>query len=190
MPPEQPYFVILAGPNGAGKTSAAVALLRVLHIDEYVNADVIAQGFSMLRADTMAVTAGRLALKRMRQLLDKQISFAFETTLASHTIARLIAQARSRDYRIALIFLALASPALAKARVARRVELGGHHVPEEIIERRFQRGLHNFFEHYWHQVDEWRFYDNSDGSELLAYYNGNVAILSARFNDYEALVYE
>ena len=61
----RPVFLIIAGPNGAGKTTAAELLLEVMGIDEYVNADVIAQGFSMLHAEDMAFTAGRLALQRI-----------------------------------------------------------------------------------------------------------------------------
>ena len=40
-----PHLIIIAGPNGAGKSTAAPALLKdALHVDNFVNADVIAQG--------------------------------------------------------------------------------------------------------------------------------------------------
>ena len=120
-----PVFLIIAGPNGAGKTTAAQPLLELMGIREYVNADVIAQGFSMLHAEAMAFTAGRLALRRLHTLIDQQRSFAFETTLASRSITRLICQAQARQFRTQLFFLALPSPELAVDRVARRVEMGG-----------------------------------------------------------------
>jgi len=42
-----PNVIILAGPNGAGKSTAAPDLLHgALHIDEFVNADLIARGIS------------------------------------------------------------------------------------------------------------------------------------------------
>ena len=163
-----PVFLIIAGPNGAGKTTTAQPLLEVLGIDEYVNADVIAQGFSMLHADAMAFTAGRLALRRLDDLIAAQRSFAFETTLASRSITRLIAAAKGRQFRVQLFFLALPSPGIAVDRVARRVEMGGHGIPEKTIVRRYHRGLRNFFKRYSGMVDSWRFYDNTTELRLLA----------------------
>ncbi len=164
----RPVFLIIAGPNGAGKTTAAEPLLDVMGIEEYVNADVIAQGFSMLHAEEMAFTAGRLALQRIHTLIHEEHSFAFETTLASRSIAGLISRAGAGRFQTRLVFLALSSPKLAIDRVARRVEMGGHDIPKETIIRRYRRGLKNFFETYADMVDEWRFYDNSSGLSLLA----------------------
>ena len=180
---DQPVFLIIAGPNGAGKTTAAQPLLEVMGIDEYVNADVIAQGFSMLHADAMAFTAGRLALRRLHALIGDRCSFAFETTLASRTITRLISRAGAEGFRTRLLFLALSSPELAIDRVARRVEMGGHGIPTDTIVRRYRRGLLNFFETYESMVDEWRFYDNSSELSLLAT-GPNAQGEIDRLNDY------
>ena len=185
-----PRFVIIAGPNGAGKTSAAGDLLRTLDIDEYVNADVIAQGFSMLQSETMAFTAGRLATQRLRQLIARHHSFAFETTLASRMITRLIAEAKAEGYHVTLIFLALSSTDMAKKRVARRVESGGHNVPNATITRRFYRGLRNFFHIYRQIVDDWHFYENDAELKLLAYYAGHTIVLDELLHTYEALAHE
>ena len=47
----KPQCVVIAGPNGAGKTSAAPELLKdTIGVSTFVNADVIAQGLGMLRA--------------------------------------------------------------------------------------------------------------------------------------------
>ena len=182
-----PRFVIIAGPNGAGKTSAAAGLLKTFGIDEYVNADVIAQGFSMFHAEEMAFTAGRLAIQRLHQLLERHQSFAFETTLASRSISRLIAQAKQQSYQITLIFLALSSEELARERVASRVAAGGHDVPAATIARRFRRGLYNFFQVYRQLADDWHFYDNSNIQKLLAFQEDQSIVLDERFYFYEKL---
>lgn len=59
---------------------------------------------------------------------------------------------------------------VAVARVAERVRLGGHNVPEDVVRRRYDRGLWNFFRLYLPLVDRWWFFDNSpaEGPRLLA----------------------
>ena len=47
MAESAPNVVVLAGPNGAGKSTSAPSILKdALGVDEFVNADVIAQGLS------------------------------------------------------------------------------------------------------------------------------------------------
>jgi predicted ABC-type ATPase len=80
-----PSVMILARPNGAGKSTAAPALLHgTLAVNEFVNADVIARGLSRADPDSAAIAAGRVMLMRLRELADQRVSFASETTLASH----------------------------------------------------------------------------------------------------------
>lgn len=157
-----PSVIIIAGPNGAGKTTAAPSVLRdTLGIKEFVNADQIAAGLSGFNPEGAAFGAGRIMLKRLHELAAQQESFAFETTLASRSFAPFIVTLKRRGYKFRLIFFWLANTALAKARVARRVDDGGHDIPESIIERRYHRGIENFFSIYQPLADEWRFYDNS-----------------------------
>jgi predicted ABC-type ATPase len=49
---------------------------------------------------------------------------------------------------------------LAINRVARRVQQGGHHIPEAVI-RRYQAELDNF-PIYTQQVNHWSFFNNDD----------------------------
>jgi predicted ABC-type ATPase len=142
-----PDVVMLAGPNGAGKSTAAPALLRdILSVNEFVNADVIAQGLSAFEPERAAPAAGRIMLARLRELARQRESFAFETTLASRSFAPWIAGLKSEGgYKFRLVFLWLPSPEAAVARVAERVRAGGHDVPEATIRRRYAAGLKNFF---------------------------------------------
>ncbi len=76
--------VLIAGPNGAGKSTAAPKLLRdTLKVDEFVNADQIARGLSGFNPEVAAFAAGKLMLQRMRDLVRRRSSFAFESTLAT-----------------------------------------------------------------------------------------------------------
>jgi predicted ABC-type ATPase len=140
-----PNVGVIAGPNGSGKLTAAPDLLRdYLGISEFVNANVIAQGLSGFRADSVAMQAGRIMLARWRELARQRVDFAFETTPASRSFAPWLHALRHSGYRIHLLFLWLPSPELAIARVTMRVQQGGHAVPDEIIKRRYHAGLRNF----------------------------------------------
>ncbi|HEV7225457.1 MAG TPA: AAA family ATPase [Pirellulales bacterium] len=162
MPESTPLIVLLGGPNGAGKSTTAPSLLPgPLKVDEFVNADVIAQGLSAFQPQRAALEAGRVMLRRLKGLANQRASFAFESTLASRSFAPWIAGLRSQGYEFALLFLWLHSPDHAVARVAERVKLGGHDVPETVIRRRYVAGLRNFFQLYQPMAKVWRFYDNS-----------------------------
>ncbi len=137
-----PEIFILAGPNGAGKsTGAAVVLSERFHIQEFVNADEIQKAMGQ---GASPVAAGRVMLRRMRDLRDAGRSFAFETTLAGKTYAPFLREAGRMGYLIHLAFISLRNRELAKRRVADRVAEGGHSIPPDDIERRFWRGLRNF----------------------------------------------
>ena len=49
---------------------------------------------------------------------------------------------------------------MAKARVRRRVALGGHSVPERDIETRYARGLHNLIHLYIPLASSWFVYNS------------------------------
>ena len=49
---------------------------------------------------------------------------------------------------------------MAIQRVAVRVASGGHHIPSEIIKRRFDKGLHNYHHVYKPIVNSWAMYSN------------------------------
>jgi predicted ABC-type ATPase len=162
MPEAAPKVVILAGPNGAGKSTSAAKLLRgVLKVEEFVNADTIAQGLSAFAQDRVAFQAGRIMLMRLRELAAARSSFAFETTLASRSYAPWIAELRAAGYKVHLIFLWLPSDDEAVARVAERVRAGGHHVPEPTIRRRYDAGVKNLLTIYMQLADTWQVVDNS-----------------------------
>lgn len=170
------HLIVVARPNGAGKSTTAPTLLQeTLNVNEYVNADVIAQGLSGFNPEKVAFRAGRIMLNRLEELAKEQVNFAFETTLATRSFAPWIAGLKP-TYRFHLIFLWLASPELAIARVRERVRRGGHHVPEETIRRRYYAGVRNFFQLYQSLADTWRFYDNSDPTEPRIIATGGMTL--------------
>lgn len=186
-----PHAVVVAGPNGAGKSTSAPALLQgALGVRDFVNADVIAQGLSAFESEAVSFQAGRIMLKRLRQLGLRRENFAFETTLATRSFAPWLAELKTTGYRLHLVFLSLPSAELSIERVAERVAAGGHHVPAATVRRRFQRGLQNLFTLYLPLMDSWRFYDNScpDGPRLVASGVGSKAKQIADSSLWQAFV--
>ena len=155
-----PGVVVLGGPNGAGKSTAAPRLLRgSLKVEEFVNADTLAQGLSLFRPQDVAMDAGRITLARLDVLESQGKSFAFEATLASQGLARRLERLKGRGYQVHILYLWLPDVELALARVAERVRAGGHDVPADAVRRRFDRGRVNFFTIYRPLADAWRLYD-------------------------------
>ena len=104
-------------------------------------------------------------LQRIRSLAADGLSFAFETTLATRSFKPLMRDFQRQGYELHLIFLWLPSAAMAIERVHSRVKAGGHSVPDNVIERRYERGLENFFNLYRPIADSWIMLDNSGGSD-------------------------
>lgn len=164
-----PKLVILAGPNGAGKSTCAAQVLRGSYqVETFVNADVIARGLSAFSPETSAFEAAAIMLQRSWDLAAAQRDFAFETTLASRTLAPWIRELFKNDYEFHLAFVSLPSADLAVKRVEKRVASGGHSVPETTIRRRYAAGLRNLFQLYLPLATSWQVYDNSKKPRLVA----------------------
>jgi predicted ABC-type ATPase len=164
-----PQVVVISGPNGAGKSTLAPFLLRdKLKLLEYVNADPIALGLSGFDPGSVSLKAGRVMMKRLRELAKQNKTFAFETTLAARSYAAWINKLRGSGYNFQLSFLWLRSPDLAVHRVRERVRSGGHDVAEGVVRRRYEAGLKNFWTLYQPLAEAWSVYDNSASTEPIA----------------------
>jgi predicted ABC-type ATPase len=157
-------------------------LKGTLGVTEFVNPDVIAQGLSAFAPERKAMAAGRIMLGQLRDLVRRRETFAFETTLATRSFAPWLSGLRRKGYRVHLLFLWLASPDLAVGRVRKRVQMGGHDVPEHDVRRRYVAGLRNFFRMYQHHAATWRVYDNSAASTPRLIARGRGATVSKVFD--------
>lgn len=159
---------IIAGCNGAGKTTASYTILpEIWKCKEFVNADEIAHGISPFNSENVALQAGRIMLQRIDELLAAGESFSIETTLATRSWVSLINEAKAQGYVVHLLFFWLNGPELAIQRVAKRVSEGGHNIPKDIIIRRYQRGIDNFFKLYKDVVDSWMLVNNASNPQTI-----------------------
>ena len=165
---KQPQVYIIAGPNGSGKTTFATEFLpNYADCPTFINADTIARGLSGFSPDAVALRAGRILLKQIETYVSKRINFAFETTLSGVNYFSRLKNLRKGGYQIHLFFLWIPDVKLSLARVASRVKMGGHDIAEEVVRRRFHKGIGNFFKHYHVIVDSWMLFDNSGSAPRL-----------------------
>jgi predicted ABC-type ATPase len=163
-----PIIYIIAGPNGAGKTTAAYNLLpEVFDTIEFVNADEIARGLSPFNIEGVNFQAARIMIERLHSLVNEKKSFTFETTLSGLSYLQFITEAKAKGYEVILFFIWIENTELAKCRVAARVSKGGHIIPEDVIERRYMKGIKNFSA-YVSLAANWYLYDNSGSQYTLA----------------------
>jgi predicted ABC-type ATPase len=167
-----PLFIVIAGPNGAGKSTAAAHLLPP--DITFLNADEIAKKLPGYPSQGADIQAGRILLSRMADLEEKKADIAMETTLASRTLAARIVRLKSVGYVFHLAFAFLPDPEMAVMRVAGRVRLGGHDIPEETIRRRYKAGLSNFFDLYRPLADRWSVFDTTRPSPLKLVAEGTI----------------
>jgi len=186
---KQPQVIVIAGPNGAGKTTTARDILQgPFQVDQFVNADIIAQGLSGFAPEAAAIPAGRIMLERVRELASERRSFAFETTLASRSFAPWLASLVQSGYEFHLNFIWLPNAEMAVARVADRVRNGGHHVPEETVRRRYLAGIKNFVHLYSPLAASWQVVNNTTRECVVIAYGSKAEVTVERSADWAAFM--
>ncbi len=102
-----------------------------------------------------------------QRLMDRRVSFSFETVMSSPDKVALLERAQSLGYRTYLYFIATEDPAINVARVKARVSLGGHDVPEEKIVTRYGRSLDLLMDAIRHSNRAYLFDNSREGGEHL-----------------------
>jgi predicted ABC-type ATPase len=159
--------IIIAGPNGSGKTTFANEFLpKEGDTVNFLNADLIALGISPFAPEKVAIEASKILLSRIDECCRRKESFGVETTLSGRIYLKKINVWKNQGYMVTLHFLKLASVELAEERVNMRVKHGGHFIPQDVIRRRYSRGL-KLLPAYKDIVDEWKIWDTSQGTTEL-----------------------
>lgn len=150
---------IIAGANGSGKSTLAEELLKAKQL-EFLNADEIAKEISPDSINSVPISAGKLYFKRLNNLLDRNCSFVVESTLSGKNIEKVIHNAKQKNYHVILVYSFLQNCTTCIERVKKRVENGGHNVPEADIIRRYYKSIVKFWDCYRLLSDEWTMFYN------------------------------
>jgi predicted ABC-type ATPase len=133
-----PVLHVIAGPNGAGKSTLYEAVIGPATHLEFVNADVIAAERWPEDPAAKSYDAAVVAAQRRSDLLASRSSFATETVFSHESKVELVRTAVDAGYLVTL-HVVMVPEALAVARVANRVDVGGHGVPEHKVRERYER---------------------------------------------------
>lgn len=165
-------LVVIAGHNGAGKTTIygeRIADALTDHLVDHLNPDEIEKAITLdmaeqcLSKEELEEHAAKEVNRLRKQYLEQERNFSFETVFSDPVQDKVgfMKKARQSGYLVVLIGVGLDSIALSKARVAARHANGGHSVPEDKIESRYERVLLNFA-HGAHISSLAIFFDNSE----------------------------
>lgn len=132
-------MILLAGPNGAGKSTLYEHIVRHKFNAPFINADHIQKQELDDQSMQGAYQAAKIAEQRRQYYLENNLSFVSESTFSHPSKLDLIATAKQADFRVVLYHVNVKTPELSIARVASRVDQGGHNVPEDKIRARYQR---------------------------------------------------
>ena len=147
-------MLVVSGPNGSGKTTLAEVYAAELGYP-YFGADKIAASLAPNNPESQRIPASRQFSVQLLSAVRRCRSVVVESTLSGRTFVHTVRAARKASFSISLVHLFMDSADTCIARVAERVQKGGHDVPEEDIRRRFTRSAANFWQLYRPLCDRW-----------------------------------
>ncbi|MBE6928362.1 MAG: hypothetical protein E7467_07760 [Ruminococcaceae bacterium] len=169
-------YNIIGGVNGVGKSSFSGVLkgsrndLGTLIDVDKITADL---GGNVLEG-------GKAAVLKIRECLQRNVSFTQETTLSGFKTEQTARQAREAGYHVRLYYIALDTAQESLDRIANRVKRGGHDIDHDDVMRRFG-GRWESVEKILPYCDEAEFYDNDNGFVKVAEYrNGELLPIGTR----------
>ena len=163
-------YTIIGGVNGAGKSSlSGVLSAESTELGIIVDTDKITAALGGDR-----IKGGKAAVSLINDCLEKHINFTQETTLSGVRTLKTIQKARDLDYYIRLYYVGVSSSGESIRRIKNRVEKGGHDIPSEDVERRYQKRFDDLAR-VLPYCNEVRFFDNENGfAEKAEYRNGQL----------------
>ena len=187
-------MTVVAGPNGSGKTTLTKQLLAHAWTAgaTYINPDEIARDrFGDWNAPGAVRQAAVYADRLRARSIQAGDSFAYETVFSTPRRLEDLRTAGAHGFFVRFFFVSTEDPAINISRVRRRVEVGGHDVPEDKIVARYHRSMHNLLPAL-RVVDRGYVFDNSvdDRDPVLVLRTVNGAVqrtYGQRLPDWAAL---
>ena len=167
-------FYLFAGVNGAGKSTLynSESLNNDIKNTIRINTDEIVREIGDWRNNSDQLKAAKMAINLRNECFLRGKSLNEETTLTGKTILKTIDRAKELGYELQLFYVGVNSPEIAKERIKSRVEKGGHHIENDIVEKRYYESLKNLKEIIL-KFDKVYLYDNSKKYKNIFSFSNN-----------------
>lgn len=167
-------FYLFAGVNGAGKSTLynSESLNNDIKNTIRINTDEIVREIGDWKNNSDQLKAAKIAINLRNECFLYGKSFNEETTLTGKTILKTIDRAKELGYELQLFYVGVNSTEIAKERIKSRVEKGGHHIENDIVEKRYYESLKNLKEILL-KFDKVYLYDNSKKYKNIFSFSNN-----------------
>ena len=169
-------YTIIGGVNGVGKSSfTGVFKEFASDLGVIIDVDKIAaeHGVNMF-------SGGKIALDRIRDCIERNVSFTQETTLSGYKTEATTKQVKELGYHVRMFYVGLDTLNESLLRIQNRVRRGGHNIPNGDVSRCFSARW-DALAKVLPYCDEAEFYDNDNGFVKVAEYrNGEFRTVSNR----------
>jgi len=167
-------FYLFAGVNGAGKSTLynSESLNNDIKNTIRINTDEIVREIGDWKNNSDQLKAAKIAINLRNECFLYGKSFNEETTLTGKTILKTIDRAKELGYELQLFYVGVSSTEIAKERIKSRVEKGGHHIENDIVEKRYYESLKNLKEIIL-KFDKVYLYDNSKKYKNIFSFSNN-----------------
>ena len=167
-------FYLFAGINGAGKSTLynSESLNNDIKNTIRINTDEIVREIGDWKNNSDQLKAAKIAINLRNECFLYGKSFNEETTLTGKTILKTIDRAKELGYELQLFYVGVSSTEIAKERIKSRVEKGGHHIENDIVEKRYYESLKNLKEILL-KFDKVYLYDNSKKYKNIFSFSNN-----------------
>lgn len=165
-------YTIIGGVNGSGKSSlSGVLAAKTTDLGIIIDVDKITA-----ENNGNKIIGGKKAIEKINRCLEKDLSFAQETTLSGVRTEKTIREAISKGYFIRLYYVGVNSLSENLLRIKNRVLKGGHDIPAKDVERRYNERFSDL-ERILPLCNEAEFFDNENGfAEVAEYRNGELIL--------------
>ncbi|WNY25085.1 zeta toxin family protein [Methanolapillus millepedarum] len=137
----EPKMFVFAGPNGSGKSTVVKQFLNQgMCPDKYICPDNFISKDK--REDVAAYIQAMKEAEAVRlELLNAKASFTFETVLSTQDKVNFLSAAKDLGYCITTVYITTSDPQINLKRIAERVKMGGHDVPEDKVLSRYEKTM-------------------------------------------------
>jgi predicted ABC-type ATPase len=179
-----PSLIVIGGPNGSGKTTLTSYLIQKGRIKtEVINPDDIA--LKEFGSYSFHIKAARIALRKRKETISKNIDLAFETTFSGNSELNEILTAKVAGYKTILYYVALPSILDNIIRVEERQSNLGHKVERKDTIRRYEKSRGNLLKHIG-LFDNAYLFDNSGSrrSRVAIFKSGKLLWLNSKHKEH------